>query len=248
MGLLYLIRHGQASADGEDYDRLSPLGVEQGRVLGEFWAGRGLTFDRVFVGPRRRHRGTHDAVAEVYRRRGLPWPEPELLPELDEHHGQKIFESYLARLLPSEPSRERFLAMYMEQNRQWVRGEIETPPELEPWAAFRTRVAAGLAKLTSGGPPFQKSGPEDRGPRGRNVATFTSGGAVATAVGQALGLDDEKIIELSWRVRNAAVSELLFSSSGGAAPSDSRRPASRLTLHTFNTIPHLTEPRLLTYI
>ncbi len=70
MSVLYLIRHGQASAGSGDYDRLSSLGEDQSRALGELWAGRGLTFDRVFVGPLRRQRQTCEAVTEVYRQPG----------------------------------------------------------------------------------------------------------------------------------------------------------------------------------
>ena len=69
----------------------------------------------------------------------------------------------------------------------------------------------------------------------QRVAAFTSGGPVAVAMGLALNLNDEKTLELSWMVRNAAVSEFLFS-------------RGRFSLMTFNTVPHLTSPQLLTFI
>jgi broad specificity phosphatase PhoE len=246
MSVLYLVRHGQASAGAGDYDRLSVLGVDQSRALGELWAERELTFDRVFVGPLRRQRQTCDAVAEVYRRRGLPWPEPEPLPELDEHCGPKL----VARLTPevkaglnAEAKLMRYLEVYQKTTRRWARGEVETPGDLEPWSAFRHRVRSGLGKMTDGGA------------RGRSVAAFTSGGAVAAAVGSVLELADEKIIEISWRVMNAAVTEILFSSRTGrgrgapdAGTPDRGAPGRRFILHTFNTISHLPEPELVTYI
>ena len=58
MSVLYLVRHGQATVEGDDYDQLSAIGAEQSNALGNFWIGRGLSFDRVLVGPRRRHRQT----------------------------------------------------------------------------------------------------------------------------------------------------------------------------------------------
>ena len=85
MSLLFLVRHAQASFHGDDYDQLSERGMEQSRRLGIHWAELSLSFDHVYVGPRRRHRQTLDAVAAVYRERGLNWPEPVELPELDEH-------------------------------------------------------------------------------------------------------------------------------------------------------------------
>ena len=94
-------------------------------------------------------------------------------------------------------------------------------------------MRAGLGKIVDGGG------------RGRNLVAFTSGGAVAAAVGLALGLADEKVIEISWRVRNAAVTELLFSPANGREPAGS---GLRWTLHTFNTTPHLVAPGKVTYI
>ena len=70
MSLLVVVRHGQASFDAEDYDQLSGRGVDQARLLGAYWAGLKLTFDQVYLGPRRRHQQTLDAVAAVYRERG----------------------------------------------------------------------------------------------------------------------------------------------------------------------------------
>ena len=40
MGVMTLVRHGQASLFAENYDELSALGRDQARLLGEFWAGR----------------------------------------------------------------------------------------------------------------------------------------------------------------------------------------------------------------
>ena len=82
-----MVRHGQASFHADDYDQLSTRGVEQARLLAVHWAELKLSSDHVYVGPRRRHQQTLDAVAGVFRERGLNWPEPERLAELDEHFG-----------------------------------------------------------------------------------------------------------------------------------------------------------------
>ena len=81
MSLLFIVRHGQASFHADDYDQLSTLGMEQARQLALLWAEQNLSFDHVCVGPRRRHRQTMEAVAAVYRDRGLKWPKPVKLPE-----------------------------------------------------------------------------------------------------------------------------------------------------------------------
>ena len=236
MSVLVLVRHGQASALAADYDRLSELGREQGRVLGTYWADAGARFDRALVGPLKRQRETLRAVEAVYRDRGLPWPEAEEMAELDEHHGPQVVTHHSADLFREigvseaeqdeggeDGSLRRTLKIYQLGTRRWIGGTLATPAGLEPWADFRARVAAGVGRLANGGD------------RGQRVAAFTSGGATAAAVGVALELDDEKVLELSWRVRNGSLTELLFSDG-------------RLALHTFNATPHLGEERLLTYI
>ena len=236
MSTLVLVRHGQASVHAADYDDLSPLGHEQGRILGDYWADAGECFDRVVVGPLRRQRQTLDAVAAVYRERGLEWPDPEPMPELDEHHGPAVIQHHAAALFReigvSEADQEaggqpgslrRYLKIYQLGTRRWVLDALATPAGLESWADFRARVEAGVGRLTDGDA------------RGQRIAAFTSGGATAAAVGAALGLGDEKVLELSWRVRNGSLTELLFSSD-------------RLALETFNTVGPFRKERLVTYI
>ena len=62
MAELFLVRHGQASFGTGNYDRLSALGERQGVWLGEYFAERGIAFDRVVTGSMRRHRQTADAI------------------------------------------------------------------------------------------------------------------------------------------------------------------------------------------
>ncbi len=236
MSTLVLVRHGQASALAADYDQLSDLGREQGRVLGEHWADAGARFDRVVVGPLRRQRQTQDAVESVYRERGLEWPTSEPMAELDEHHGPAVIQHHSTALFREigvneadqdaggeTGSLRRYFKIYQLGTRRWIHDALETPPGLEPWADFRARVESGVGRLTNGGGS------------GQRVAAFTSGGATAAAVGCALDLDNEKVFELSMRVRNGSLTELLFS-------------RDRLALETFNTTPHFREERLLTYI
>lgn len=237
MSFLFLVRHGQASFDGDDYDQLSVRGVEQSRQLGLHWAGLNLIFDHVYVGPRRRHRQTLDAVAAVYRERGLNWPQPVELPELDEHAGQNVLSRSLPDLMQRDPiiremkeklhedsdtAQRDYLRLFQKVTRMWVRRELNLP-DLEAWHEFRARVNQGMAKITGA------SGSK------KNVVAFTSGGPTAAAMGFALGIDDEKTLELSWVVRNAAYTEFLFS-------------RGRFSLVTFNAVPHLADRELLTFI
>lgn len=239
MGALLIVRHGQANS--LDYDRdgdvLSPLGHEQARRLGERWASEGLRLDRVFVGPRRRHRETHEEVERVYAERGLPWPTPEPLAALDEYPAGSILAAGVPVALGRDPelvapaltfaelrntaSRE-FVRILTAVTRMWARGELDHVLDgVETWGEFRERVAGGIRTMTAGAA------------KGARVAAFTSGGAVSVAAGFALGIGDERVIELSWLVRNTSITELAFSTR-------------RVTLAAFNSTPHLVDPATVT--
>lgn len=239
MSVLRVIRHGQASYFADDYDNLSSLGEEQARALGRYWIEQDQKIDRVVVGPRRRHRQTLEAVAAIFRDAGRDWPEVQEVDELDEHSGQEVVHQALpgwieqesvarpefARLAERKPEDLRlFFQAFRDITRRWARGELATPAGLESWADFRARVHRGLRRILDGMPH-----------RDQTVAVFTSGGPVATSTGLALDLPDEKVIELSWRVRNAAYADLVVNDEG-------------LSVDCFNAWPHLGESRLVTHI
>ena len=64
MGVVLLVRHGQASFGADDYDVLSETGWAQGRLLGSWLAERGVTPSAVIHGGMRRQRDTALAMAE----------------------------------------------------------------------------------------------------------------------------------------------------------------------------------------
>jgi hypothetical protein len=63
---------------------------------------------------------------------------------------------------------------------------------------------------------------------------FTSGGFIGTAVHLALGASDRSALEVNWRIRNCSLTEFVFS-------------GDRLSLDSFNIVPHLEDPALWTY-
>ena len=233
MGELILVRHAQASFFGADYDALSAIGREQARQLGRHWAEHDMRFDHVYVGPRRRHRETLELVAEAYAERGRPWPAAQALAELDEHAGVAVMQHALGRPEaeraameardPGGVEREQvvraFFRRYREVMRDWARGTLEVP-DVEPWAEFRARSLRALDAMCVG--------------PGRAVA-FTSGGLVSSAAGWLLGLDEERVIELSAVLRNTALSEVRYS-------------GRRRSLVSFNALPHLPDPRAATAV
>jgi broad specificity phosphatase PhoE len=238
MSVLTLVRHAQASLFAADYDELSELGRGQARLLGEFWVRRGTDFDEVYCGPRMRQKQTAEIVGSVYARAGRTWPQPVVLPELDEYD----FGSLLCHLAPllsdrdaafaellachrrdeSGPDRVRsFQRMFQALTMHWA--TVSDPVEgVEGFTAFRERVARGLRRVT-----------EAPG-SGRRVLLFTSAGFIGTSVRLALDAPDRAALELNWRVRNCSLTEFVFTTN-------------RFTLDSFNAIPHLEDAALWTY-
>ena len=66
MGKILLVRHGQASLLSADYDQLSPLGAEQARLLGRWWAARGDAVHQVWSGSLKRQRDTALALSLIH--------------------------------------------------------------------------------------------------------------------------------------------------------------------------------------
>jgi broad specificity phosphatase PhoE len=237
MSMLTLVRHGQASFFAADYDNLSALGQEQSRRLGDFWLRRGDAFDEVFTGPRARQQQTAELVGARFAAAGCPWPVPHVLPDLDEYD----LAGFLHTLAPDLVRRDAKFAGLVEAYRQGLNGpeggsrfqhmferltlHWQTAPALdgvEGWPAFRDRVQRGLRRVVQG--PG----------RGRRVAVFTSGGFIGAAVHLALDAPDRAALEVNWRVRNCSLTEFVFS-------------GDRLSLDSFNNVPHLEDPELWTY-
>jgi broad specificity phosphatase PhoE len=238
MGILFLVRHAQASFLEQNYDKLSKLGETQARLLGEHWARHNILFDRVCAGPCVRQRDTLKIVSEAYQEASLQFPEPLALPEFDEYQGEAVLERSLpglrekdravrdlhAAFLSSSDSvrrRATFQKLFEVVIGKWVEGEI-CPQGVETWPEFCSRVNSGLARFLSAGG------------RGERVAVFTSGGPIAVAIQRALQLSPESTLQLSWMSRNSSWSEFLYD-------------ARRFTLSSFNAHAHLDDPEMLTY-
>jgi len=238
MGIVFLVRHAQASFLQPNYDELSLLGETQARLLGEYWAQRRIVFDRACTGPCVRQKNTLAIVSDACRKAGIPFPDPLVLPEFDEYHGEAVLERSLPGLLESDQTirglhaafqsspglagrRATFQKLFEAVISKWVRQEI-SPPSVETWLEFCSRVNSGLAKFLS------------VGSRGQRVGIFTSGGPIAVVMQRALQLSPESTLNVSWMSRNSSWSEFLYS-------------GERLTLSSFNCHAHLGDPAMLTY-
>ena len=211
MGTLYLVRHGQASFGADDYDQLSPLGLQQAQRLGAHWLAHGQRFDTVLMGTLRRHAQTLDGIAQ-----GLPGlPAPQVLPSLDEYDSLALIRAIHTEPLqrPDTPELYRHhFRLLCDAIAQWMAGVI-SPQGMPSWEDFSLGVRRVLDQVR-------------RDHADQNVLLVSSGGPISTAVGEVLGTAPEVTIALNMRIRNSAVTEFSVS-------------PKRLMLQTFNTLPHL---------
>ena len=232
MSTIYVVRHGQASFGGKDYDRLSPIGEEQSRALGCWIRQCRLKLDRVVVGGNRRHWQTAQCCLAMIP--GAPpeteWRRMENFSEFDgvdvvkcfrpDLSGPEQIDSWLAGAVDA---RREFQTVFGPAFARWVRGHHDG--YAESYASFRERCWKGLLELLENG-----------GGSGTRWV-FTSGGPISAMVQNALAIPNERLPELTWTLVNTGVTKFLCR-------------AGKVSAATVNQYPHLEQtnkPEWITY-
>jgi broad specificity phosphatase PhoE len=226
---IHLIRHGQASFGAADYDQLSSLGEQQVEHLRDHYARIRQPVDAIYSGTLNRQRSTAEILAKLHggERRGGGGggggsDSIREHPALNEYDADILLRTHaelsglpLAALRgpDAKPDPRAFQRRLEQAGRAWIAGELDTLG-VEPWRAFRARVAAGLEEI------MRSEG------RSRHVLVCSSAGTIGAAVGHVLGLDDEGALKLSWTLFNASITRIRYD--------DARR-----NLEVFNAVPHL---------
>lgn len=178
MGVILLVRHGQASFGADDYDVLSGTGWEQSRALGAWLADHGVRPDLVLRGGMRRHRETAEGLLE-----GLPgsppvvedlgWDEFDHLGVVAAHPGPVAGPAG-----DPEEDRRAFQRLFEEATARWSTGSHDGE-YAESFPAFSARVGEGL----------DRAGAEAGS--GRTVVVVSSGGPIAVAAAQLVDPDGD---------------------------------------------------------
>lgn len=232
MSELIFVRHGQASFGAESYDKLSPLGVQQVRLLAQHWQDTGERFDHLYAGELLRQRETATELLPLINSSSA---QIAVHPGLNEYDGAPLIDIYLrdhysedfaglsqtALSLPIV-DRKVFQQVFEATTAKWISDELVPGADdhnFEAWPAFQRRVHGAIDELMS------------RHTDGSRVLVSTSGGVIALALQRVLGLPDAQVIAANWMVNNSSITRLRY---GGG----------RVSLTLFNGLPHLEKPQL----
>ncbi|SDS39405.1 Broad specificity phosphatase PhoE [Halopseudomonas xinjiangensis] len=222
MGSIYLIRHGQASLGAEDYDVLSPVGIKQSKLLGEYLNKLNVRFDRCYAGNMKRQIDTcHHALAQMA---DAPTREISIDTGFNEYRSDEVMHTYLPRILETQPDakhfvenagqhRKEFQKVFSQVITSWITDE-NCPADCQSWPQFVAGVRDGLKRVM------------EEAERGQTIAIFTSGGMITAAVQLITGMPATSAFELNWQIVNTSVSRLQY-----------RRD--KLSLASFNSQAHL---------
>ena len=181
MGEIVLVRHGQANSaaqDEESYDRLSDLGRDQARWLGDWLSRQEQDFDRVLCGSLVRHRQTAQEMGHAT---------PEVDARLNEMDYFNLGAALQARHGVPMPGPEDFASHAPQLMEAWHRAEIQGN---ESFADFETRVTSIFAEAAV---------------PGVRVLCVTSGGVIGMCVRHLLGLDPTRMAHVLLPIFNSSL-------------------------------------------
>ncbi|MCY1043060.1 phosphoglycerate mutase family protein [Corallococcus sp. bb12-1] len=207
MGVIYLIRHGQASFGAADYDKLSDVGQEQARVLGASLRSRLPKLDAVVTGTMLRHRETADGCLQLL---GLP-VEPRRVAGFNEFDHEEVVERHTPRYADRAVLREEMVAakdprrayqeLFTQAVARWVAGGHDGEYK-ESWAAFKVRCLEAMdALIASLG-------------ASKTALVFTSGGPITAVSQDLLGIPDAHAFRTNWTLANCGVTKVIYSERG----------------------------------
>lgn len=188
MGVIYLVRHGQASFGGPDYDVLSELGHQQGTAVGVELRRRGIEPGLVRSGSLSRQLAT---AAQAL---------PDVSPTVDQRWNEYDADEILARHGDGVEFSARPGQQVIEDAlRKWA---CDVDYGAGSFPAFRRRIAAATGELTG------------QVGKGAAAVVFTSGGVISSVLCDILGLGVDGFLALNRVTANGSISTLTIGRSG----------------------------------
>lgn len=221
MPQIVLVRHGQASFGGDDYDVLSDLGARQAQLARVALDARGITPTTVVSGSLRRQLGTAAAWTE-HPTVDARWNEYDSADVLHAHgFPDGSLEHPEAITAGAGADSRRFQDVLDVALAAWIdAGAASTAAE--SWPAFRDRVTAALADVAAGLGA------------GQTALVATSGGVIAVAAMYLLDAPPAQFLAFNRVTANAGFTKIVVGRSG-------------TTLLSFNEHAHLDAAGAVTY-
>jgi broad specificity phosphatase PhoE len=217
MAGITFVRHGQASFGSENYDKLSPLGLQQAEILGNYFTEAETQFDYVVGGTMQRHKETFMGINQSLK----------ITQNFHTHKGwneydhEALFKAYLTQY-PDDPNitfrlinacqadRTLYYRVLFTALQTWAMGKLIDVPET--WVEFCERIQDAMSDVAN------------------NVSHYAlvsaSGGSLSLALMIALNMPVKRAIDFSFQMKNTAVNQLFLSKG-------------KWQLHTFNSMTHL---------
>jgi broad specificity phosphatase PhoE len=139
MGVVLLVRHGQASFGADDYDVLSETGIEQSRVLGRALAAQGVAPSAVVHGTMRRQGDTASLLVDA-----AGW---DVVPEPDEGWDEFDHLSVVARGVTVGQDVADW-QVFDAATARWSGGQYDDEYD-EAWPTFVRRTGEALERAVA---------------------------------------------------------------------------------------------------
>lgn len=192
MAELLVIRHGQASFGADNYDKLSDLGHEQSRVLGDWLRAAGWAPDRCITGTLVRQQETMASMGFS--------DAPETHAGFNEYDFHDLLKARFKGNVPDpvKSDRKTHFRTLRDTILEWQTDAFDGAAET--WGQFETRVADALAFATAEG--------------AKRVLVVSSGGAIGQMVASTLAAPNPMMMELNLQTRNTGQTRFVFSPRG----------------------------------
>ena len=207
MATIYLIRHGQAQFGMEEYDALSPTGIEQAKILGDSFLQRKIIPTQLISGAMKRHQQTMDYCLEIMQLSTIEKITNDDWNEFDHRDILTKYEPRYANLdelkkdifLDKSP-KEKITEVLIGAVKRWTSGQHHDYNE--SWTTFCERVKNVLEKI------------ENETSKDDVVFVFSSGGSISVIIQKILDLSVQKTFELQLNIANCSITKLKTSSRG----------------------------------
>ncbi|MBK9329665.1 MAG: histidine phosphatase family protein [Sphingobacteriales bacterium] len=207
MATIYLIRHGQAQFGMEEYDALSPTGIEQATLLGASLLQRNVIPTKIISGAMKRHQQTMQYclekmnLSDVERITNDDWNEFDHRDIIAKYEPRYADLNELKKdILLDKSPKEKITEVLIGAVSRWTGGQHQDYNE--SWITFCERVRNGLQKIES---ETQKDDV---------VFVFSSGGSISVILQKILDLSVQKTFELQLNIANCSITKLKTSSLG----------------------------------